>query len=380
MGGRRRKSCRQQQLQQQQQQAQEEISWEALLHSISQMYCCCICGEWGHFPVNCPLPEEWNYSCRRGDMGKESVRPQPKREEAERPQPKMEESVHPQPKREEAEHPQPKREEPVRPQPKRGEAKRPQPKREEPVRPQPKRREAERLQPTSPPAEGEYLLVPPPHPWEDCVSLPPPPADRGRVPAGSISIAATSRACLLVPPLQPEGEEPLPPSQPEGEEPLPPSPGAEQQELPLPPPPPEGEEQELPLPSRQDGPRQDAGSPQLPLHSLLSRARGKTAGLQRLRRGPTPAPPLVLAPLLQSPPDGPLPPSPPEGPPLPCRASPGDAISPSPRDACLALPWGCLPRTARGCLPRTARGCLPRTAQGCLLLCCCLRSLFSDLH
>ncbi|MBN3288930.1 HIBCH protein, partial [Polyodon spathula] len=53
----------------QQQQAQEEISWEALLHSISKTYCCCICGEWGHSPVNCPLPkEEWYYSCWRGDM------------------------------------------------------------------------------------------------------------------------------------------------------------------------------------------------------------------------------------------------------------------------------------------------------------------------
>ncbi|MGH0166296.1 UNVERIFIED_CONTAM: hypothetical protein FKN15_001987 [Acipenser sinensis] len=73
------------------------------------------------------------------DLERELVRPQPKREETEHPQPKREELVRPQPKREEAERPQPKREEPVRPQPKRGEAERPQPKREEPVHPQPKR-------------------------------------------------------------------------------------------------------------------------------------------------------------------------------------------------------------------------------------------------
>ncbi|MGH0139645.1 UNVERIFIED_CONTAM: hypothetical protein FKN15_027651 [Acipenser sinensis] len=28
----------------------EEVSWEA-------QYCCCICGEWGHYPANCPLTE-----------------------------------------------------------------------------------------------------------------------------------------------------------------------------------------------------------------------------------------------------------------------------------------------------------------------------------
>ncbi|MGH0137924.1 UNVERIFIED_CONTAM: hypothetical protein FKN15_066511 [Acipenser sinensis] len=46
--------------------------------------------------------------------------------------------------------------------------------------------------------------------------------------------------CLLVPPLQPEGEEALPPSQPEGEEPLPPS--QPEGEEALPPSQPEGEE------------------------------------------------------------------------------------------------------------------------------------------
>ncbi|MGH0166884.1 UNVERIFIED_CONTAM: hypothetical protein FKN15_051994 [Acipenser sinensis] len=61
-----------------------------------------------------------------------------------------------------------------------------------------------------PPAEGEYLLVPPPPQWEDCWPLPPPPA---------------------------EGEYLL----------VPPPPGAEEQELPLPPPLPGAEEQELPL-------------------------------------------------------------------------------------------------------------------------------------
>ncbi|MGH0140588.1 UNVERIFIED_CONTAM: hypothetical protein FKN15_009015 [Acipenser sinensis] len=77
-------------------------------------------------------------------------------------------------------------------------------------RPLPKRGEAEHLQPTSPPAEGEYLLVPSPPPPTTGVeqqvlplSPPPPPAEG---------------ACLLVSPLQPEGEEPLPPTQPEGED------------------------------------------------------------------------------------------------------------------------------------------------------------------
>ncbi|MGH0159546.1 UNVERIFIED_CONTAM: hypothetical protein FKN15_049389 [Acipenser sinensis] len=39
-------------------QPQEEDGWEALLHSMGVQYCCCICGEWGHFPANCPLPPE----------------------------------------------------------------------------------------------------------------------------------------------------------------------------------------------------------------------------------------------------------------------------------------------------------------------------------
>ncbi|MGH0158245.1 UNVERIFIED_CONTAM: hypothetical protein FKN15_037400 [Acipenser sinensis] len=77
MGGRGKRRMRRQQLLQQQQEAQEEMSWEALLHSISQLACCCICGERGHFPVNCPLPEDWDYSCWRGDKREESVRPAP---------------------------------------------------------------------------------------------------------------------------------------------------------------------------------------------------------------------------------------------------------------------------------------------------------------
>ncbi|MGH0144997.1 UNVERIFIED_CONTAM: hypothetical protein FKN15_057557 [Acipenser sinensis] len=184
------------------------------------------------------------------------------------------------PKREEAEHPQPKREEPVRPQPKREEAEHPQPKREEPVCPQPKRGEAECLQPTSPPAEGEFLLVPPPSlwedwvslpplpaegefllvppplPWEDCESLPPPPAEGEflLVPPPppwedgvSLPPPPAEGACLLVLPSQPEGEEALLPWPPEGEEPLPPS-QPEGEELPSqpegeePPSQPEGEE------------------------------------------------------------------------------------------------------------------------------------------
>ncbi|MGH0116065.1 UNVERIFIED_CONTAM: hypothetical protein FKN15_023098 [Acipenser sinensis] len=39
-------------------QPQEEDGWEAFLQSMGVQYCCCICGEWGHFPANCPLPPE----------------------------------------------------------------------------------------------------------------------------------------------------------------------------------------------------------------------------------------------------------------------------------------------------------------------------------
>ncbi|MGH0121931.1 UNVERIFIED_CONTAM: hypothetical protein FKN15_022749 [Acipenser sinensis] len=37
-------------------QPQEEDGWEALLRSMGVPYCCFICREVGHFPVNCPLP------------------------------------------------------------------------------------------------------------------------------------------------------------------------------------------------------------------------------------------------------------------------------------------------------------------------------------
>ncbi|MGH0148696.1 UNVERIFIED_CONTAM: hypothetical protein FKN15_013566 [Acipenser sinensis] len=63
---------------------------------------------------------------------------------------------------------------------------------------------------------------------------------------GGIPPSEQEEECLLVPPLQPEGEEALPPSQPEGEEALPPS--QPEGEEPLPPSQPEGEE---PLPPSQ---------------------------------------------------------------------------------------------------------------------------------
>ncbi|MGH0120934.1 UNVERIFIED_CONTAM: hypothetical protein FKN15_061625 [Acipenser sinensis] len=155
----------------------------------------------------------------------ESVHPQPKREESVHPQPKREESVHPQPKREESVHPQPKREESVHPQPKREESVHPQPKREESVRPQPKRGKAEHPQPRYLPAEGEYLLVPPPSPWEDDESLRPPPAEG---------------EYLLVPPPPPwEDDVSLPPPPAEGEFLLVPPPWEDC--VSLPPPPAEGE-------------------------------------------------------------------------------------------------------------------------------------------
>ncbi|MGH0168110.1 UNVERIFIED_CONTAM: hypothetical protein FKN15_053607 [Acipenser sinensis] len=173
--------------------------------------------------------------------------PQPKQEEPEHPQPKREEPERPQPKRGEAERPQPRREEPVRPQPRREEPVRPQPKREEPVRPQPKRGKAEHPQPRyppaegeyllvpPPPAEGEYLLVPPPSPWEDGVSLPPPPAEG---------------EYLLVPPPPPwEDCVSLPPPPAEGEFLLVPPPPPWEDCVSLPPPPAEGEFLLVPPPS-----------------------------------------------------------------------------------------------------------------------------------
>ncbi|MGH0120900.1 UNVERIFIED_CONTAM: hypothetical protein FKN15_014084 [Acipenser sinensis] len=256
-------------------QPQEEVGWEALLHSMGVQYCCCICGEWGHFPANCPLPPEERLLC-----------PPPlqsQREDPERPAPEWEEPERPAPEWEEPERPQPKKGESVRPQPKRGESVHPQPKRGESVRPQPKRGKAEHPQSRYPPAEGEFLLVLPPLPWEDCVSLPPLPAegeyllvppppaegefllvpppppwkddlplppppaeeeyllvpppspweDCGSLPPPPVEVEyllvpppspqPAEEACLLVSPLQPEGEESLPISQPEWGEPLPPS-------------------------------------------------------------------------------------------------------------------------------------------------------------
>ncbi|MGH0129402.1 UNVERIFIED_CONTAM: hypothetical protein FKN15_061807 [Acipenser sinensis] len=231
--------------------------------------------------------EEWCTNCMRyryeehhclevfqdTDLERESVRPQPKREETELPQPKREESVHPQPKREEAERPQPKKEEPVCPQPKRGEAEHPQPKKEEPVRPQPKRGKAERPKSRYPPAEGECLLVLPPSP------------------------SPAEGACLLVPLL-------LPFREPEWVEPV-------TQE-------PEGEKAE---------------APQQPLHMLLRGTQGRRirlrrqevpARLQRPLEWPQPPPPLpeCLEPLpleeleLPLPEWPPSPPVVPEGPPV----------------------------------------------------------------
>ncbi|MGH0152174.1 UNVERIFIED_CONTAM: hypothetical protein FKN15_047486 [Acipenser sinensis] len=78
-----------------------------------------------------------------------------------------------------------------------------------------------------PPAEGEYLLVPPPPPWEDCESLPPPP------PEGEF---------LLVPPPPPwEDDMSLPPPPAEGEFLLVPPPPPWEDDMSLPPPPAEGE-------------------------------------------------------------------------------------------------------------------------------------------
>ncbi|MGH0174682.1 UNVERIFIED_CONTAM: hypothetical protein FKN15_068633 [Acipenser sinensis] len=176
-----------------------------------------------------PPQPKWEEPKRPQPKREEPEPPQPKREEPERPQPKREEPEHPQPKREEPERPQPKREEPEHPQPKREESERSQPKREEPERPQPKREEPERPQP-----KREEPERPQPK-WEE-PERPQPKREEPEHPQQREGGVGASTALgpkppaegefLLVPSLQPEGEEPLPPSQPEGEEPLPPPPGA----------------------------------------------------------------------------------------------------------------------------------------------------------
>ncbi|MGH0177413.1 UNVERIFIED_CONTAM: hypothetical protein FKN15_075103 [Acipenser sinensis] len=70
---------------------------------------------------------------------------------------------------EEPERPAPERGEPERPAPEWEEPERPKPKREESVRPQPKKGKAKGPQPRYLPAEGEFLLVTPPSPWEDYI-------------------------------------------------------------------------------------------------------------------------------------------------------------------------------------------------------------------
>ncbi|MGH0178371.1 UNVERIFIED_CONTAM: hypothetical protein FKN15_077219 [Acipenser sinensis] len=151
-----------------------------------------------------PAPE-WEEPERPAPEWEEPERPAPEWEEPERPAPEWEEPERPAPEWEEPERPAPEWEEPERPapeweilrlsgrslNPKREESVRPQPKKEELVRPQPKEggvcaskalgpklpAERECLLGPCPPAEDEYLLVLPQPPWEDCLPLPPPPAE-----------------------------------------------------------------------------------------------------------------------------------------------------------------------------------------------------------
>ncbi|MGH0166246.1 UNVERIFIED_CONTAM: hypothetical protein FKN15_075109 [Acipenser sinensis] len=228
-------------------QPQEEDGWEALLRSMGVQYCCCICGEWGHFPANRPLPpEEW---------------PLP-------------------------------------------------------------------LHPPLPPAERESLLVPLLQP-------------EGEEP---------------LPPSQPEGEEPLPPSQPEGEEPLQTLPSrGEEQELPLPPTPPLGEVELLLPPSWPEAPLLPSPSPGPACCSASPGVASVSLASPRVAAGPPLPPEGPLLPPL--PPEGPLlPPSPPEGPlpPLPVVTTGfallGVAASPSWQQGIL---W---PEPHKGELPATKKG------------------------
>ncbi|MGH0137985.1 UNVERIFIED_CONTAM: hypothetical protein FKN15_068923 [Acipenser sinensis] len=173
-----------------------------------------------------PAPE-WEEPERPAPEWEEPERPAPEWEEPERPAPEWEEPERPAPEWEEPERPAPEWEEPKRPAPEWEEPERPAPKRGESVRPQPKRGKAKGPQPRYLPAEGEFLLVTPPPPWEDNVLLPPPPAE------GEF---------LLVPPPSPcEDDVSLPPPPAEGEYLLvPPPPPWEDCES-LPPPPAEGE-------------------------------------------------------------------------------------------------------------------------------------------
>ncbi|MGH0143213.1 UNVERIFIED_CONTAM: hypothetical protein FKN15_019789 [Acipenser sinensis] len=224
---------------------------------------------------------------------------------------------------------EPKRGKSVHPDPKRWELVRPEPKRGESVRPEPKRGKADRLQSRSPPAEGEFLLVPHPPPREGCVSLPPPPAEGERLLVLPPSPSPAEGACLLVPLLlpfrEPEGVE-LPSREPEGVE----LPSREPEGVELLSREPEGME---PVTREPEGEKAEA--PQQPLHMLLRGTQGRRirlrrqevpARLQRPLEWPQPPPPLpeCLEPLPLEELELPLP----EWPPSPSAVSEGPPAVP----------------------------------------------------
>ncbi|MGH0184380.1 UNVERIFIED_CONTAM: hypothetical protein FKN15_014657 [Acipenser sinensis] len=325
---------------------------------------CTMCIAYGHEDEDCPEQEpedeeperrapEWEQPERRAPEWEQPERPAPEWEQPERPAPEWEEPERPKPKREESVRPQPKRKESVCPQPKREESVRPQPKREESVHPQPKREELVRPQPKEggvcaskalgpklplPPecllgpclnrSEGEFLLVPPQPPWEDCLPLPAPPAEG---------------ECLLVP---------------------------------SPPPPAEGEYLLVPHPPSWEGLLLPCSAS--PRAACCSASHGAACCSASPRDPPATGnegevelpllPPWPGAPLRSSPPEGPLLlPLPPEGPLLLPLPPEGPLLLPLPPEGPLLLP---LPPEGPLLLPLPPEGplLLPLPPEGPLLL------------
>ncbi|MGH0138042.1 UNVERIFIED_CONTAM: hypothetical protein FKN15_065082 [Acipenser sinensis] len=278
-------------------QPQEEDGWEAFLRSMGVQYSCCICGELGHFPANCPLPpvRDLLYPPTPAEGEFLLVPPPPPTAEAEQ----QERSLHP---------PLPPAEGesllvPLR-----------QPEGEEPLQTLPSRGEEQELPlpPTPPLGEVELLLPPswpgaplPPSPSPGDASLPSPGPDCCSASPGVACVSLVSPRVAAGPPSPPEGPLPLLPVVTTGFALL----GV------------------AASPSWQQGIR-------WPEPHKGERPATKKGG----EGPPLPPSPPSGPPLLPSPPEGPpLPPSPPEGPPPPPSPPEGPPPPPSPPEGPLPL-------------------------------------------
>ncbi|MGH0135331.1 UNVERIFIED_CONTAM: hypothetical protein FKN15_071396 [Acipenser sinensis] len=195
-------------------QPQEEDGWEAFLRSMGVQYSCCICGELGHFPANCPLPpvRDLLYPPTPAEGEFLLVPPPPPTAGAEQ----QERSLHPPLPPAEGESLlvpllQPEGEEPLQTLPSRGEEQ------ELPLPPTPPLGEVELLLPPSWPGAP---LPPSPSPGDASLPLPGPACCSASPGFACVSLASPRVAAGPASP--PEGP-PLSPSPPEGP-PLLPSP------------------------------------------------------------------------------------------------------------------------------------------------------------